>query len=101
MNIVDRINEILPEDCSDKVIIWGIGNVGIHGLLLLHKLGKTVSYLIDSDETKIGTKYLGIEVKNPYELLYENWDSIKIFICAGTNHSNEIAEMLEAMGGGA
>ncbi len=99
MNIIDRLNEILPEDCNDKVIIFGVGYIGIHGLLLLKKLGKRVSYIIDNDKAKIGERHLGIEVKNPYELLYENWDSIKIFICAGGNRAKEMAKMLEGMGG--
>ena len=99
MSIVEKINNIIPGDSPKKVIIFGMGHVGIHGLLLLKKLGKKVSYIIDNDKNKFGKRYLGVEVKSPYELLYEDWDNILVFICAGGKRSQEMAEMLEGMGG--
>ena len=99
LSVIERINKIIPLDETKKVIIFGIGYIGIHGILLLKKLGKKVSYIIDNDESKVGSSYLGVEVKNPYELLYENWDDVLVFICAGGKRAQEMADMLEGMGG--
>lgn len=99
MNVSDKINEIIPVGCEKKIIVFGIGYIGVQALFLLLKHGKKVDYIIDSDKSKLGKEYFGVTVRSPYDLIYEDWDNILVFICAGGVRVQEMADLLEQMGG--
>ena len=63
---LERINSFLQQ--NDNFIVWGAGSYGKSVLKLLLNLKKKVSFLVDSDRNKVGTKVEGIEVKVPGEI---------------------------------
>lgn len=98
MNIEKKVEKIVPVGNAKKIIVWGIGNVGIHAIYLLLKLGKKIDYIVDSDVSKQGEVFVGIEVKNPMDLLYEDLENIVVFIAAGDYKTREIEEQMRSMG---
>lgn len=78
-----------------KVVLYGADYTGRSFLYLAHKVGIEVAYLVDGDNEKQKMVIMGKEVKAPIELMYENYEEIKIVI---TSHGKSIVKSLLDMG---
>ena len=63
-----------------KVVLYGAGVASRIFLFWAYKAGIEVAYFVDRDPEKRKTLLLGKEVKAPIELMYEDFDKIKIVI---------------------
>lgn len=93
----EKIDKIIPDNCDKKVILYGMGGMGVNALCLLKKFGKKVDYAVDGDMEKQGQLIWGIEVKSPYDLMYEDKENIIILVTAIMG-MQEITKLLEGMG---
>lgn len=93
-----KFNEILIPMIQDKkVVIYGYGIQGGTAHFILHRLGYPVSLIADKDEKKHGTVIGTTPIISPYDLMYEDADSMHIFICTDMGRYDAI-NTLESMG---
>lgn len=98
MEIRKKIEQVIPSGSQKKVILYGLGGVGVTALCLLKRFGKKIDYIVDGDEEKQGQYVFGIEVKSPYDLLYENKDNLIILVTVSMAGGTDVAKVLEGMG---
>lgn len=97
MDIKEKIGRIVPNDSRKKVILYGMGGMGLNALCLLKRFGKRVDYGVDGDVGKRGKKIWDIEIKSPYDLMYEDKENTIVFVTAIMG-MKEITKLLEGMG---
>ncbi len=93
MNYLDELFENIE---GHKIVIYGADVTGLAFVVEAKRRGVEISYAVDGNQTKWGTKMYGIAVKSPYDLLYEIQDELKIVITAPTGR-NSILTMLKDM----
>lgn len=80
-----------------KVVCYGADVSGFAFLYSAEKAGVKVAYFVDRNDEKQKMLILGKEVKAPIELMYENFEEIKIVITA-PGGKNSIVKTLTEMG---
>ncbi len=80
-----------------KIILWGAGIFGINLAHLLKKNGREIAYFVDMDEAKWNTNCMGVDIRNPYDILYENMDETIVLITA-VSYVADIVQTLLGMG---
>ncbi len=77
------------------VYVWGAGAYGIAVKLMLEYMGVEPVLFVDSDPSKCGTEFEGLNVVNPESLMSAK---SKPFVVVGSVYEHEIAAELEEMG---
>lgn len=79
-----------------KIILYGAGSAGRFICAALKVYGFDILYFVDSDIKKQGCKYMGLEVKSPYDLMNENLE--KKMVVLALSASDEAKKELQGMG---
>ena len=95
MDIDGLLNEITNKHAHKKMIIFGAGASGQTLYHSARKAGFDVLYFIDN--YKQGGHLLGIPVKSPYDIFYENMDDILIVI--GVCQESDVMQIKNQLGG--
>ncbi|MDE6662371.1 MAG: FkbM family methyltransferase [Lachnospiraceae bacterium] len=84
----------LEEIQSEKIIVYGAGNMCEASINSCKALGHTIKFICDRDKTKQGMEKFGIKIISPEELIEKHLDAT---VVVGTaDYSEEIVEYLSA-----
>ncbi|MCM1213562.1 MAG: hypothetical protein NC331_09740 [Lachnospiraceae bacterium] len=82
-----RLVEVLQ--LHKRTVLYGAGWVGVQYLRDIVGEGRQISYFVDGDKNKQGTKLNGIMVKSPYDLLEEDKDNIAVILAMSSPEGAE------------
>lgn len=80
-----------------KVVCYGADATGMAFIYYAEKTGIKIAYFVDRSKEKQRIKMLGLDVKDPFDLMYENADDLKIVITAPVGR-DAILRTLQGMG---
>jgi len=75
-------NQILSVPSKRKIVVWGAGSGLEKGYTGITNKFKKISYIVDNDTAKQGTKFKNIDILPPSVLLNTNKDEIMILVCS-------------------
>nr|WP_286885400.1 CatB-related O-acetyltransferase [Aneurinibacillus sp. UBA3580] len=93
MGILIELDEYIK---NKRIIVFGTGKAGKLAFFALKDLCYSIAYYVDNDESKWGEILLGIEIKNPNELLLEKQNEFVILVAS--IYYKDIYLQLENMG---
>lgn len=81
-----------------KCIIYGAGTIGRAMGFMMRRLNIAVAYYVDKKYMELREKYTEMDIRSPYDLLYENKDELFILICTNNAFVESIDATLVSMG---
>jgi hypothetical protein len=94
MDFLDGLFEKLSDK---KIILYGADATAIRLLYEAEKRKVHIEYMVDRDKEKQGTTLLGIDIRDPYDLLSEDYGDVYIVITAPVGKQG-IVDTLLGMG---
>lgn len=94
--IFKAVEEFLSKYNGEKIIIYGGGRCGELLCYVLEAYGLDVAYFVDGNTKKQGSYINKVEIRSPYDILYEDCDNIIVLI--GLNDSEQPKKFLEENG---
>lgn len=79
---------------SEKIIVYGAGNMCEAAINSCRALGGTIKYICDRDKAKQGTEKFGIMVISPEELVEKHLDAT--IVVSTSDYTKEVVEYLRA-----
>lgn len=83
---------------SKKCILYGAGTIGRAVGFMMQRLQIPVAYYVDQNYLELQDSLPGIDIKSPYDLVYEDKNKVFVLICANNAFVTSIVDTLCSMG---
>lgn len=90
----EQIMRLSNDSDDSKYVIFGMGELGTTCYKIMNALGMQVDFFVDNNPARWETRWDGIEIKSPHEILNKN----VFVIVASQYYEEEIFKQLEQMG---
>ena len=94
MNYEPPQNELV---CGKRYAIYGVGHEGVDIARIVFKVNSTITYVVDSDESKWGLDFFGCTIQSP-QTLCENREKFDNIILASTLYYAQMKKTENALG---